>query len=366
MSFVFRPEDYPSQPGCYLMKDSGGRILYVGKSINLRSRLRSYFTGRPDRRKLQLLVREIAEIEVVLVHTEAESFLLENNLIKIHKPPCNRALIPDNSGYAYLRLTGERLPRLELIYRNPRHSVEESRNGTGQRLGPYRNTSFLEAMLTFVTEYYGLRTCETMPRQVCLLYHIDRCSGICEGKITEEDYRERARQAAMLFDNQGHRLMEILHGKMEACAARLEFEKAQQLLQYIRLLEQTPDRQIVDSDADLDQDVLYFGEGRVMVAKVRRGLLQDFRMHELVPDYGEASCDEFLLARYGEDRPDELIVSTIHDAKRVRALLNAKDKHRKPVKITQPRRGIKFRLLQLCKENYEYQMNRNGTTYQHG
>lgn len=355
MSFTFIAGDYPASPGCYLMKNADGHILYVGKSKNLRSRLRSYFTQQHSRRKISQLVDEIASIEVVLVNNEAESLLLENNLIKIHKPPYNRALKRDNSGYAYLQLTSERFPRLDVYYRNRRRKRNEPVPENVQRLGPFKSAGFRDALLEFVTEHYGLRTCKTMPKQVCLLYHIGKCSGVCEGKISEPDYMERARQAAELLTNRGQGLIETLYGQMETYASRLEFEKAQQMLLSIRNLEQASDKQIVDREAVIDQDVLYFGETYVLIAKVQEGMLSNFQLQELEQAHGEVACDRFLVTRYAEERPDELIVNTVADLKRVRASLKRGGK--KLLKITQPKRGLKYDLLQLCKNNYEYRIN---------
>ncbi|CAG7650133.1 GIY-YIG nuclease family protein [Paenibacillus allorhizosphaerae] len=360
MSFVFQAADYPASPGCYIMKDAAGRILYVGKSKNLRSRLRSYFTKNHSRRRIRQLVGEIAAIEAVLVNNEAESLLLENNLIKIHKPPYNRALKRDNSGYAYLQLTNERLPRLSVYYRDRRRTAERKTApevGPERRFGPYQNTRFRDVLLEFVTEHYGLRTCEPMPKRACLLLHIGKCSGICEGNISEADYRERAEQAAELLANRGQELIGAMYAKMEAYAERLEFEKAQRMLRYIRLLERKQDKQIVDRESAADQDVLYFGEDRVLVAKVQEGMLRDFQMHELVSAYAELACDSFLIAHYGEQRPDELIVNKIADPRKVRAALRVGGS--KPVKITLPKRGLKRDLLELCKNNYDYRMSRD-------
>jgi len=351
MPFQFQASDYPTGPGCYIMKNAAGRILYVGKSINLRNRLRSYFTKRHALKRIRQLVAEINSIEVVLVNNEAESLMLENNLIKLHKPPYNRALKRDNSGYAYLQLTTERYPRLDVYYRNRR----QRRLDPGvQRLGPFKSAAFRDALLEFVTEHYGLRTCKTMPKQVCLLYHIGKCSGVCAGYITEQEYMEQARKAAELLSNGGQGLIEILYGQMETFAARLEFEKAQKLLLSIRKLERAPDKQIVDRESVVDQDVLYFGDSHVLVAKVQEGMLVDCQLLELEQAYGEAACDRFLVARYAGNRPDELIVNTIADPKQVRHSLRRPGA--KPPKITQPKRGLKYDLLQLCKTNYEYRI----------
>lgn len=356
MSFLFIAADYPESPGCYLMKDLGGRILYVGKSKSLRSRLRSYFNQNQTNKRLRQLVSEIASIEIVLVNNEAESLLLENNLIKIHKPPFNRALKRDNSGYAYLQLTSDRLPRLDVYYRDRRQKKQIRLPETMQRLGPFKSAAFRDALLSFVTEHYSLRTCKTLPKQVCLQYHIGKCSGVCEGKISEQDYLENTRQAAKLLENGGQGLIERLYAQMELYAEKMEFEKAQHLLFNIRVLERTADKQIVDREAVIDQDVLYFGETHVMLAKVQEGMLRDFQLLALEGTSDAAACDRFLMQRYAGEKPDEIIVNEIADRNKVRSTLNRRGK--KQLTITQPKRGLKFELLKLCKNNYDYRMER--------
>lgn len=329
MPFQFEAGEYPERPGCYIMKNAEGRILYVGKAKNLRSRLRSYFQNRDQRRGIRQMVQDIASIEVVLVNNESESLLLENNLIKIHKPPYNRALKRDNSGYAYLQMTDERFPRLTEYYRDRRLRTAsgEGRDaawGKEHRFGPYRSARFRDAVLEFVTEHYKLRTCDKLPKRVCLLYHLGKCSGVCEGKITEEAYRETARQAAGLLLNQGENLIAAMRAKMSEYAERLEFEKAGSMLHHLRILEEMPEKQIVDREGSIHQDVLYFGEDRVLIAKVQEGMLRDFQMHELERAYDEVACDRFLVSRYGEtEGPDELIVNKVSDPGSVRVRIAA-------------------------------------------
>jgi len=363
-SFIFQAQDYPERPGCYLMRDGEGNILYVGKSKSLRSRLRSYFQGKQSRRRLVQLVENIASIEVMLVNNESESLILENNLIKIHKPPYNRALKKDNSGYAYLRMTEEKLPRLDVCYRDRRPQslrapagrlpVTGKESGAGHRFGPYYSSRFRNAVLEFVTDHFRLRTCETLPRRACLLYHIGRCSGVCEGYISEEGYQESARQAAELLANGGEKLLGAMYGKMEQYAEKLEFEKADNMLRHIRILEKLPEKQIVDREGSADQDVIYFGENRVLIAKVQEGMLRDFRMYVLQQGSGDWGCDRFLLQHYREERPGELIVNRIGDPGTVQSQLRSAGSG--PLRITKPKRGIKLDLLKLCEQNYEYRL----------
>ncbi|MFC4810907.1 GIY-YIG nuclease family protein [Paenibacillus sp. GCM10023250] len=365
--FAFKAGDYPEKPGCYLMRDASGRLLYVGKSKKLRSRLRSYFTTRHTRKRLQELVAQIASIEIILVNNETESLLLENNLIKIHKPPYNRALKRDNSGYVYLELTGERIPRLAVHFRDRREASgkrdkhaaaePEAPQAEPKRFGPFANARFRNELLEFLTDHYKLRSCATLPKRACLLYHIGRCSGICEGHISEEDYAKDVKQVTeLLFGGSKDALLSRMYGQMAEYAEQLKFEKAQNMLTHIRNLEKTPERQIVDRETNVNQEVLYFGSEGVMIAKVQQGMLRDFQLHELESGYAETACDRFLVQRYrAETKPDELIVNRVADPAAVRrALRRAGEGQAPPLRITQPKRGLKHALLQLCKENYEY------------
>ncbi|MEK0316428.1 GIY-YIG nuclease family protein [Cohnella sp. 56] len=398
-AFLFEPARYPEQPGVYIMKNNEGRILYVGKSKCIRDRLRAYFNGADKRRRIPALTAEIAEIGFIVVNNEHESLILENNLIKIHKPPYNRALKKDNSGYAYLQLTEEPLPRLIAHYRDRRAVREDAAGaartggsgdgaaargelaraiaessaaadarraaGKGQppalpaearpaeRFGPFVSSRFREAVIAFVTEHYKLRTCATLPKRACLEYHLGKCSGVCAGHISHEEYRETARAAARLLSSGGERLVGAMYRQMEEYAERLAFEKAEHMLRHIRILERTPERQIVDREAEGTQEAVYFGESAVCIAQLHDGMLHRI---DCVPwtrgETGSADCDRFLIERYRSlTRPDEIIASEIGDARLLRAALRRRGQP--PVRITVPRRGVKLDLLGLCRRNLE-------------
>lgn len=418
-SYTFRAADFPNKPGCYIMKGEDGRILYIGKSKALRKRLASYFRGKHDRKRIAQLVEQIAHIDVIVVNNEHESLLLENNLIKVHKPPFNRALKKDNSGYAYLKMTDGRFPRLDVHYRDRRTAKEEARlsssvhesraadpaeqarregpveeareetavsreplrtvqdtdvraagGGNGFkaslppvapdpdeiRFGPFASTYFRDQLMTFINDHFQLRTCETMPKKVCLLYHLKRCSGVCEGMIAEEDYRADAKEAAALLANQGERLIEAMKAKMELYASKLEFERAAHMLEHIRILERMPDKQVVDRESTLDQDVIYFGEGHAAVAKIRQGMLHDLDLYEWAGAQEGGGLDRFVIERYRQSyRPDELIVSDIGDRKAVRQALRRRGQRPLQV-VVAPKRGLRRELMELCRANYEQRM----------
>ena len=366
ITFTFNAHDYPELPGCYLMRDSEGTIIYIGKAKHLRNRLRSYFQTRHTRKRLIQLVSEIASIEVMIVNNEAESLILENNLIKIHKPAFNRALKKDNSGYAYLQITDEKLPRVDVLYRDRRepaqrptdgHAVGSPYGDNPHRFGPYYSSRFRNAVLAFITDHYRLRSCTVLPKRACLLYHIHKCSGVCGGHISQADYRESARQAAQLLTSKDDQLLEAMREKMSDYAERMEYERAGNMLAHIRILEQLPARQIVDRELATIQDVLYFGRREVLIARVQEGMLRSFALHPYGASAGEMAPDLFLLNHYRDRGPDELIVSKACDAAATQSAL--RQAGRKGIRVTVPKRGLKAQLLQLCEQNYNYRCGKD-------
>lgn len=361
ITFTFNAREYPELPGCYLMRDNEGTIIYIGKAKHLRNRLRSYFQSRHTRKRLIRLVSEIDSIEVMIVNNEAESLILENNLIKIHKPVYNRALKKDNSGYAYLQMTDEALPRVDVLYRDRRepadrpgdaHAVGSPYGDNPHRFGPYYSSRFRNAVLAFITDHYRLRSCTALPKRACLLYHIHKCSGVCEGHVSQTEYRETARQAAQLLSSKDGRLLEAMREKMASYAERMEFERAGNILTHIRILEQLPAKQIVDRELATIQEVLYFGKREVLIGRVQEGMLRSFALHPYGASLGEMAPDQFLLSHYRDSGPDELIVSRICDADSVQSALRRAG--RKSIRVTVPKRGLKAQLLQLCEQNYHY------------
>ncbi|GIP31060.1 GIY-YIG nuclease family protein [Paenibacillus sp. J2TS4] len=357
--FVFDPTHYPEHPGCYLMKNTEGLIIYIGKAKNLRNRLRSYFYQGRSSSRHKLLVEEIAGIEVILVHNEAESLLLENNLIKRYQPKYNRALKRDNSGYAYLKLTDDKYPRLEAYYRN-RMAVRGRTGGditgrTASRIfGPYANMEFRNSLMAWVAEHYQLRTCDDLPRKVCLHYHLGKCSGICEGKISEEAYSESVRHAERLLALSEGELLEYLRQAMTECADKLEFEKAQKIKKQMEALERMSGEQIVDRTARSNQDVIYLEHPYAMVLCLHEGMVTGAEWVELPAEVAEQeACRQFIQSRYSGRRPDELVINQLPDCGSCFTLAG-----KKKLTITVPRRGIKLRLLELCRLNYNYRLER--------
>ncbi len=330
------------------MKDAKGRVIYVGKAKNLRRRLASYFQPHWKDRKTFWMVSHIADIEVILVTSETESLVLENNLIKRYKPRYNRMLMDDESGYAYVVLTREALPRF-LPYRKRRYNKALDDPGIieiDQHFGPFLGTRYRDAVLQFVTEKYQIRTCKVLPKKVCLRYHMHKCSGICTGLATAEEYARAVEQAAAFLNDQYSDVIQQMKTTMWDWAEKMEFERAQHIRDQVAVLESVLVNQVVEREVDHDQDVICFGENKALVAEIKRGILRGMDLIEL-PARDSSSPDpytRFLLDRYSHASPDEVITNRV-------GLEKLGDLGRK---IILPEQGVEKALLDLCQLNYEY------------
>jgi len=216
----------PAEPGVYLMRDRSDRILYIGKSKKLRSRVRSYFReSQPLSDRIAMMVRQVAEIEFIVTDTEAEALALEANLVKQHQPHFN-VLLKDDKKYPYVCITwSEDYPRI-FITRKRR-----VRSGKDRYYGPYVDTRSLRSTLHLVKRIFPLRQ---RPRPLfkdrpCLNYDLGRCPGVCQALISPEDYRATVQKVAMVFQGRTGELMEMLTQQMEKAAEALNFEQAAQM-----------------------------------------------------------------------------------------------------------------------------------------
>jgi excinuclease ABC subunit C len=358
-AFFFDSARYPAQPGCYLMKNRRGTVIYVGKAKNLRDRLSSYFHSNQRDARTEHMVRRVRDIEVILVNNEFESLVLENNLIKHYKPHYNARLKADDSGYFYIIQTTEKLPRL-LPYMRSAYSKEIERiggNAVNERYGPYLSRRFRDLLLEFVVDHFGIRTCSVVPKKVCLRYEIQRCCGVCAGLVTNAQYMERLAEAAVFLSyekaDRVEHTMELLRQHMQEHADRLEFESAQRIYDRIQAIEKLRLKQIVERDLTFDQDVLYFGEQDVLVMQLRKGAVLKFNWHQLERDVDtERMRKLYILRHYRQKSPRELIVNAGEMWGEIEQILSANNK--KPVRIVKAITEEARDLMKLCQLNYDY------------
>ncbi|MBL8915571.1 MAG: excinuclease ABC subunit UvrC [Archangium sp.] len=344
----------PNQPGVYLMKDRNDRIIYVGKAVNLRNRVRSYFNrGSSDARAfVQLLDRVLGDLETVVVRTEKEALLLENELIKKHRPRFNVQL-RDDKQYLCLRLdTSHQYPRLE--------TVRRPRRDRARYFGPYSSASSIRETLRVVNRFFQLRTCtdhvlETRKRP-CLLHQIGRCAAPCVNPVPPESYRANVDAVVLFLEGRSGPLIDQLRDRMKAASKKLEFEEAARLRDQIIALERSLERQTIATTDAIDQDVfgLYREADRICIyiLYVRGGRITGGRALHHTSDFPDDELLTSLVNQYYADEnfvPREIILPSGEVDALTELLTEQRGGER--VKVLVPQRGDKVELLALAVKN---------------
>ena len=238
----------PETPGVYLMKDARGKIIYVGKAIVLKNRVRQYFqSSRNQAPKVRAMVSHVADFETIMTANEVESLILEANLIKKHRPRYNIRLKDDKS-YPYVKVTvQEEYPRVFITRRVLRDGA--------RYFGPYTNVTALRDSLKLLKRLFPLRTCRTMPDRPCLEYHIKRCLAPCVGKVGEEDYRAMIRAVLLFLEGRTDDVERELEHRMNLAAEAYHFETAARLRDQLSAVRKAAERQNIVTGAG-DQDAL--------------------------------------------------------------------------------------------------------------
>ncbi|MGM9924561.1 MAG: excinuclease ABC subunit UvrC [Bacillus sp. (in: firmicutes)] len=331
----------PDQPGCYLMKDRQGTVIYVGKAKVLKNRVRSYFTGSHDGKTLRL-VNEIEDFEYIITSSDIEALLLELNLIKKYDPKYN-IMLKDDKSYPFIHLTNEKHPRL-LITR-------KVKKGKGRYFGPYPNVAAANETKKLLDRLYPLRKCTNLPDKVCLYYHIGQCLAPCVYEVREDQYKEITNEIAKFLNGGYKEIKEELSAKMLAASEGLDFERAKEYRDQIAHIEAIMEKQKMISSDLTDRDVFGFAFDKgwmcVQVFFVRQGKLieRDVSMFPVF-DEPEEEFLTFLGQFYDKDnhmKPKEVLLPYSVDAALAQELLQ--------VKVLQPQRGQKKDLLKLANKN---------------
>ncbi len=354
----------PRKAGVYQHLDADGKVIYVGKAKNLRSRVRSYFhESRPRDGRLAVMINKIADVEVIVTDTEAEALILENNLIKKLQPRYNVNLRDDKS-YPYICIKNERFPRV--------FPTRNLRKDGSTYIGPYSDVKNMKLMLHTIRSIFKLRTCNLnlSPDAIaagkyepCLEYHIKKCAAPCVGYQTEEDYNRTIEQVEKLLNGHTKELIELLRDEMQRLSAEMRFEEAADLRDRIRALEKYSRKQKVVSSDEVDRDLFALRadrEDNVAVGvtfKVREGKMIGRQYKYLRPIDGMS--DEELMQRLLEDHyanatffPDEILLD--REPEEPSALLDLLARERgKKVRLKVPRRGPKAALMRMVGTNAE-------------
>ncbi|EGO62332.1 excinuclease ABC subunit UvrC [Acetonema longum] len=260
----------PDKPGVYLMKNSQGKIIYVGKAVNLKNRVRSYFqSSRNHSPKVLSMVSRIADLEYIITASELEALILECNLIKQHRPKYNISLRDDKT-YPYIKVTlGEDYPRLYI-------TRKVAKDGS-RYFGPYTNVGAVHETLGLIKKLFPLRSCKKLDaNRPCLQFHIRRCLAPCTGKVDSKTYREMIQSVCLLLEGRSDTVVKELRRQMQTASGNLEFERAAKLRDQLMAIEQVTEKQNVITGAG-DQDAIGLARSAfgscVQVFSIRSGKL---------------------------------------------------------------------------------------------
>lgn len=346
---------FPASSGVYLMKDGSGKIIYVGKALNLKKRVSSYFNRSGDSRyQIRFLLGRVEAIEWIVTDTEKEALILENNLIKEHRPRYNLSLRDDKT-YFSLRLDpAEEFPRLTIIRKVLRDGA--------RYFGPYSSATAARDVLKelcrlFPLRHYPLKNCRQRKRP-CLYYQLKQCSAPCFGKISAQEYSGLVEGASLFLSGRNHEIVRLYRERMKAAAERQEYEEAGRCRDLIHSMERTVEKQKVariGGDSDVIGVVPLDDHLQISVLFIRNGLLLGSRNYlpkwELDPEEGLAS---FITSYYSGDViiPDEILLPfSITGSDAIAEILS--EKRGKKVALNKPLRGAKLELVKMAGKNAE-------------
>lgn len=337
----------PDQPGCYLMKDRQGSIIYVGKAKVLKNRVRSYFTGSHDGKTLRL-VNEIEDFEYIVTSSNIEALLLELNLIKKYDPKYN-VMLRDDKTYPFIKLTAERHPKLII--------TRKVKKDKGKYFGPYPNVGAANETKKLLDRIYPLRKCSTLPDRVCLYYHLGQCLAPCVNEVSEEQYKQMTDEITRFLNGGYKEIKNDLTEKMQAAAEELDFERAKEFRDKIIHIETIMEKQKITMTDFTDRDVFGYAVDKgwmcVQVFFVRQGKLIE-RDVSMFPIYNEP--EEEILTFLGQFyqktnhfKPKEILIQEDVDLPMAEQLLE--------VKVIKPQRGQKKDLVKMAIKNAKIALN---------
>lgn len=344
----------PSRPGVYLMRDKAGKVIYVGKAKDLRSRVRAYFNSADERSQVQFLVQRIDDFETLVTTSDKEALILENNLIKQYKPRYNIRLKDDKSYLSIKVTTGHAWPRIFAT----RKIVKDG----SRYFGPFSSAVAARETIDIIERHFLLRNCTDHNfrnrSRPCLQYQIKRCMAPCVLSVPAEVYREHVRQAMLFIDGKRQELVAELRQKMQQKSEALEFEAAARIRDQIQAVEKTLEKQRMVAHWGADQDIFgLYREGgfiEVQVLLVRQGKLTENLSYSLedleFPD--EEIVASVLTQFYQGPRfvPDEILVPVELEDRDARAEYLSERKGKK-IEILCPQRGDKRHLVQMAEDN---------------
>ena len=355
-----------TEPGVYLWKDEKGRILYVGKAVNLRNRVKSYVRKDSNRAvKVAAMMSRAVDLETIVVANEPEALILENTLIKKHHPRYN-IMLRDDKTYPYIKVTvQEEYPRVFMTRRVQRDGA--------RYFGPFADAGAVHRVLKLMQVALHLRTCRSMKvARPCLQYHLGHCDAPCMNYISKDDYRRQAELAVDALEGRNRRLVNDLRDKMEEAAAGLAFEKAAMYRDQLEALAAVKEQQDIVTTGAGDSDIIGFaveaGQTCVQIYMIRSGKLMGREIFHIEngDDETSSSLTAAVLDQYyvnGVFVPKEIVVAAVERKEEYERRLSAQKGRN--VSLIVPRRGMKKRLLEMAETNARVLLEQRRLQWQH-
>ena len=337
----------PDNPGCYLYKDNIGEIIYVGKAKNLKNRVKSYFTGTHNK-KTQTLVSKIEDLEYIIVNSEKEALLLENNLIKKYRPYFNIRLKDDKS-YPYLMITKEEHPRLLM-------TRKYKKNNKNIYFGPYVDIKSAMEVKKILDKIYPLRKCNPVEKRPCMYYQIGECIGPCAKKINADVYKEQISKIRSFLTGNTKEILNDLKNKMQEHVKNLEFEAAGQIHSYIKSIEVSVQNQVVADSNIIDRDYIGFSYNNdyicIQIFLSRLGNIIERKVEYFnLYDNPEQILYSYLIQYYAFNKlPKEIYIDEV-DGSLLSDVVNCK--------VIVPKKGNHRKILDTVKDNANHYLNNN-------
>ena len=343
----------PDKPGVYIMHDINDRIIYVGKAVNLKNRVRSYFRKTEKTERIKRMVSLIDHFEYIIVDNEAEALILECNLIKKNRPKFN-VLVKDDKTYPYIKIdVKSEYPNVVI--------TRKYINDGAKYFGPYANPGSAKEMVDFIKQKYKIRQCKKFRSETraCLNYHINRCSGPCMGYISKEDYRKQINEIIDILDGKTDKVLKELENQIKEASEKLEFEKAAELRDRMLAIERANEKQKVSNITENNIDVIGIAKSEMEVCIeifFVRGSKMVGREHYFFNDLKDVDDEEivsgFIKQYYidSQNLPNKIMIrQELEDKNAIEEWLT-KEAGRK-VEIKTPKKGEKLRFIDMADNN---------------
>jgi len=344
-------KNIPVNPGCYIYKNDKGKIIYIGKAKNLKKRVSNYFQKQDHDLKTTQLVKNIKEIDYIITDSEVEALVLENTLIKKHRPKYNIDL-KDSKRYAYLKITDEKFPRL---------IIARTKTKKGKLFGPFTSGADRHYVMQSLIKTFQLRTCKRFPKKPCIRYQIKLCEAPCKKIISEEYYNEKLKFIENILKGNTKDIIKILTKRMDKFSNDQSYELALEKRNQILAIKNLEEKQNMDRSKVYNEDIINYiikkEKVYLMLFNIYKGTLEN--KEEFSFDYNSEFLEEFIVQYYSSNKIPKEIILPDKTSKTLKLFLEKKIQENQrvythsKVNLVIPKIGEKKKLLDLVKKNIE-------------